>query len=151
MSALEGPMFDPAAIHMAHALYRTWRLRRWQKKERARKLEDARVKALYSLPEPKHWPGHCDAKKALEEAVRLCLSPLGQDLGIGVVESHAADGFIVSLTRGVHSVTTAVRSDRADDAHEGFRVARVLLARLEDIATKADAVTPVRVHQTPLR
>lgn len=147
------PVFDRNAIRLAQALYRLWRLRRWERQRSVRKAEEARVRALYSLPAPKYPPRPLKraSQTSLEETIRVCLSPTGQTFGIGIVERREADEFMVALTRGNHSVTTLITAEKAADAQAVFAVAGILHARLEDIATKVDAETPVRVHQTPLR
>lgn len=172
-------MLDRSATSLAHALYRLWRLRRWQRRQTARLAEDARVSALYSLPAPKHPPpridqhhlsraelpdgtpievvlmaarvprvsARSDQKACLEEALRAALLPTG--LSCTVVEDVTTDGFRVTLVRGKHRVTTLVDVRNATPA-TGFKVAKVLFDRLEDIAAKVPADTAVHVQQTPL-
>lgn len=48
---------DPDALRFARVLYRFVRLKMWQRRRDRERRERARIKALYSIPPPKYWPG----------------------------------------------------------------------------------------------
>jgi hypothetical protein len=151
-------MLDPAAIRFARTLYRLWRLRRWQRREKARREHDlvfnhrsrramrpsaaerqreyAEIVRRYPLAE---------SRAVLHELLATALQSTG--LRHTVVEDQHADGYRVTLINGKHSATTFVSASQATNPQLALAVAKVLYDRVSAIESDA----PVHAHQTPLR